>query len=210
MLSSSLLTNALKEFPCAFSEVAWAELRFEDRNYQSSTMHLNPGYSDVELASFKQWLGGINYDAGYGMQHLYGEIFCNNDKWYLRYEYDGTEAWERFRLPRPQHPRMCNVYAELPVPQQQITWAQITFNSEPRAPTKEQNQFFDLKPGHSDEELAAWVTALKALEYDVDDPVHQHLSGTICTDEHWYQHEKHPHAHEAWILHSRPDYVERK
>ncbi len=36
----------------------------------------------------------IDYDDGYGSQHLYGLVLFDDGTWLSRYEYDGNESWE--------------------------------------------------------------------------------------------------------------------
>lgn len=45
----------------------------------------------------------FDYDAGYGVQELYGVIYCkdsnNNPVWLTREEYDGSEWWDINTIP---------------------------------------------------------------------------------------------------------------
>lgn len=45
----------------------------------------------------------FDYDAGYGVQELYGTIYCkdsnNNPVWLTREEYDGSEWWKINTIP---------------------------------------------------------------------------------------------------------------
>lgn len=45
----------------------------------------------------------FDYDAGYGVQELYGTIYCkdsnNNPVWLTREEYDGSEWWRINTIP---------------------------------------------------------------------------------------------------------------
>lgn len=45
----------------------------------------------------------FDYDAGYGVQELYGTVYCkdsnNNPAWLTREEYDGSEWWKINTIP---------------------------------------------------------------------------------------------------------------
>jgi len=53
---------------------------------------LKVGYTTEELEYFLDKLD-FNYDAGYGIQNLYGIVWLSDNKWLERYEYDGSERW---------------------------------------------------------------------------------------------------------------------
>ena len=44
-------------------------------------------------------LGVLNYDSGYGMQHLFGTIVLRDGSWLAREEYDGSEWWRHMKKP---------------------------------------------------------------------------------------------------------------
>lgn len=47
----------------------------------------------------------VNYNSGYGSQHLFGTIWYEDGTWSDRGEYDGSEWWEHREcppLPQPQ------------------------------------------------------------------------------------------------------------
>jgi hypothetical protein len=41
----------------------------------------------------------LEYDSGYGVQHLTGTVLLNNGTWLTRDEYDGSEWWELHKVP---------------------------------------------------------------------------------------------------------------
>ena len=52
-----------------------------------------------DVAEFIESLD-FNYDAGYGGQELYGNVWLTDNKsWLERGEYDGAEWWELKKLP---------------------------------------------------------------------------------------------------------------
>lgn len=59
---------------------------------------LRPLYSDEEYTNFLNLLD-IEYDSGFGTQHLFGVIYCEDGVWMQRNEYDGSEWWEIYSYP---------------------------------------------------------------------------------------------------------------
>lgn len=59
---------------------------------------LPPNYTKKQLNKFLKSID-FEYDAGYGSQQLFGEIFCKNGIWFERGEYDGSEWWEEHKYP---------------------------------------------------------------------------------------------------------------
>lgn len=59
---------------------------------------LNPGYTEEEYEIFLKSIDQ-EYDDGYGSQELFGTIFCENNIWFDRYEYDGSENWIEYQYP---------------------------------------------------------------------------------------------------------------
>lgn len=55
-------------------------------------------YTPAEYDAFLQSLD-FGYDAGFGLQELFGIIWYTDGTWSSRYEYDGSEEWERRRVP---------------------------------------------------------------------------------------------------------------
>jgi hypothetical protein len=54
--------------------------------------------------AFLNAIANIDYNEGYGIQELYGVIYCVNKTtrepvWLERGEYDGMEWWDVFRIP---------------------------------------------------------------------------------------------------------------
>jgi hypothetical protein len=60
---------------------------------------LTVGYSEEEKRAFFNALN-FEYDAGYGSQNLYGNVWLKDGTWLERGEYDGSEWWEYKECPR--------------------------------------------------------------------------------------------------------------
>jgi hypothetical protein len=58
--------------------------------YENYDLHLN--HTTDELESYLNSLN-LEYDSGYGTQHVYGTIWLENGSWLERSEYDGSEHW---------------------------------------------------------------------------------------------------------------------
>lgn len=54
--------------------------------------NLREGFTDEEYTKFIEDLD-VEYDDGYGTQHLFGKIWFVDGSWSDRYEYDGSECW---------------------------------------------------------------------------------------------------------------------
>lgn len=92
--------NAKKEFleaTLAFSVIC-AQIRIEHRYDDNTVFTLNQDYTEEELNEFLNNLD-FEYDNGYGIQHLFGTIWCKNNIWFRRHEYDGAECWEYHKYP---------------------------------------------------------------------------------------------------------------
>jgi hypothetical protein len=59
---------------------------------------LMPDYSEEEYKEFLQNMN-FEYDGGYGGQEVFGIICCEDDIWFDRGEYDGSEWWEKHQYP---------------------------------------------------------------------------------------------------------------
>lgn len=95
--------NAREEFlktTSAFEvEVICAQIRLEHTYDNNTVFTLNLGYTDEELTEFLDNLN-FDYDSGYGRQYLFGTIWCKNNTWFSRSEYDGSEGWEYHEYPK--------------------------------------------------------------------------------------------------------------
>ena len=60
---------------------------------------LKKGHTKKDLDKFLTELDFI-YDGGFGGQELFGIIWCKNGVWFDRYEYDGSECWDRHKYPK--------------------------------------------------------------------------------------------------------------
>ena len=63
-----------------------------------TTFNLKPGYTPEEYDLFINNLD-FDYDDGFGSQHLFGTIWCDNGVWFDRHEYDGSEYWDFHKYP---------------------------------------------------------------------------------------------------------------
>ena len=96
--------NAKKEFlyktTSAYEvEVICAQIRIENRYNDNTVFTLNLNYTEEELEEFLNNLD-FEYDDGYGIQHLFGTIWCKNNTWFDRVEYDGSECWKYNEYPK--------------------------------------------------------------------------------------------------------------
>lgn len=62
------------------------------------SFQLKPLYSKEDYENFLKFLDR-EYNSGYGGQELYGIIFCEDNVWMERGEYDGSEWWEIHQYP---------------------------------------------------------------------------------------------------------------
>lgn len=62
-------------------------------------------YTNEQYDKFIESLD-FEYDAGYGGQELYGNVWFENGTWLERGEYDGSEWWEHKVI--PEIPKECN------------------------------------------------------------------------------------------------------
>ena len=80
-------------------EDSWLD---DEVDYERHHIALLPlDYTEEEYQQFLSDLD-FNYDSGYGCQEVFGTIWCNNNTWFSRAEYDGSEWWR------------LNAYPEIP------------------------------------------------------------------------------------------------
>ena len=95
--------NAREEFLKKIStfevEVVCAQIRLEHRYDDYTVYTLNIDYTEEELTEFLNNLN-FEYDSGFGRQYLFGTIWCKNNIWFSRSEYDGSECWEYHEYPK--------------------------------------------------------------------------------------------------------------
>ena len=60
--------------------------------------NLKVGYSEKDYNDFLKQLD-FEYDAGFGVQELFGTLWHEDGTWHNRVEYDGSEWWEHHQLP---------------------------------------------------------------------------------------------------------------
>ena len=97
-----MLTNAKKELLDLLrgkSKVKCAEIKHERVYYASDELKeqtklssLPVGYTQEQWDKFMDSLD-FNYNAGWGLQELYGLIWLEDGRWCDRGEYDGSEWW---------------------------------------------------------------------------------------------------------------------
>lgn len=78
----------LEDLPPLSELFAGAQVRY-DPDWEHTDWKI---FTASQYQEFKDWMS-FNYDAGYGSQHLFGFILLNNDTWFERHEYDGSERW---------------------------------------------------------------------------------------------------------------------
>lgn len=71
------------------------------------TYSLRVGYTQKEYDRFVDSLD-FEYDAGYGGQELFGNIWMEDGSWFERAEYDGSEWWTYKSTPRIPNELMKN------------------------------------------------------------------------------------------------------
>lgn len=80
--------------------VAFAKIQYgNDYDGDRSVIELRSNRTEQDELSFLETLASINYDDGYGSQELFGTIVLKDSTWLERGEYDGSEWWERRKLP---------------------------------------------------------------------------------------------------------------
>lgn len=105
--------NAKKEFCDVIkrqsAKVKCAEIR--DKDYGEHSVHyvLKVNYSQEDFEKFLNELD-FDYDNGFGGQELYGTIWLEDNTWFSRGEYDGSEWWEHNVL--PEIPMECQVNSD--------------------------------------------------------------------------------------------------
>lgn len=86
-----------KEF---VKSIAFAKIAYSDDYGETSTsIELHSNRTEQDERKFLETLAAIDYNEGYGSQELFGTIVFKNNTWLERAEYDGSEWWERRKLP---------------------------------------------------------------------------------------------------------------
>ena len=96
------MTNCYNEFIEHTSKkgvVICAEITHGDEYANNQKTHsLRLGHGHDEYEDFLKSLD-FDYDAGYGVQELFGTIWYEDGTWSSRGEYDGSEWWEYNKCP---------------------------------------------------------------------------------------------------------------
>ena len=81
------------------NNVSFAKVQYShyDDNLIIAELHSNRTENDE--IKFLETLDSINYDDGYGIQELFGNIVFKDGTWLERREYDGSEWWAHCKLP---------------------------------------------------------------------------------------------------------------
>jgi hypothetical protein len=61
-------------------------------------------FKENQYKEFKTFMESVNYDAGYGSQEFFGFVLLNNNSWFERHEYDGSECWVLKKRPELTKP----------------------------------------------------------------------------------------------------------
>jgi len=94
------MINAKQEFLNATSgdKVIAADLSFGNWD-DVRTFILYRNYTQEEYDKLLAFLD-VEYDNGYGSQNLHGTIWCADEVWIERGEYDGSEWYVRLQYPK--------------------------------------------------------------------------------------------------------------
>lgn len=88
------LDGKLERIICAtISNYVWGWGEEEKTN-----IDLLLGYTPEDLDLFLKSLD-FEYDNGFGLQEVDGTIWLSDGTWMRRWEYDGSEGWERMMCP---------------------------------------------------------------------------------------------------------------
>lgn len=93
-------SKVAKEF---VKSIAFAKIYYNDYDEQDISIELRSNRTEQDELSFLEALASINYDNGYGGQELFGTIVFKDNTWLERGEYDGSEWWERHKLPTEEY-----------------------------------------------------------------------------------------------------------
>jgi len=80
-------------------KVIAADINFGyDYGDNNDKFKLKPLYTNEEYKKFMKFMDR-EYDKGYGSQNLHGIIYCEDNIWIDRGEYDGSEWWNVNKYP---------------------------------------------------------------------------------------------------------------
>lgn len=104
------LAQKKKSLACAVIEIdedraEWGTPWFQDPIFPrkgKTILELKIGYSDEEFECFLKKLD-FDYDDGFGIQVVFGILWCTDESWFERFSYDGSEHWELKE--RPEIPK---------------------------------------------------------------------------------------------------------
>tara|TARA_R100000951_G_scaffold116144_1_gene126707 strand:- start:345 stop:638 length:294 start_codon:yes stop_codon:yes gene_type:complete len=91
------MNNAKKEFEEFFSNRS--EIKCAEIQVRGVKADLKVGHDEEDYNNFLNLLD-VKYDSGYGGQELYGIVWFEDGTWAQRGEYDGSEWWEHYEVPK--------------------------------------------------------------------------------------------------------------
>lgn len=86
--------NTTKDVTVIAASIEKLSYFHDDKNFYKLKLLYNQKDYNIFLKSLD-----FEYDDGYGSQNLSGIIFCENNIWFERGEYDGSEWWEKHKYP---------------------------------------------------------------------------------------------------------------
>ena len=101
---SKPIDDFLHDIKFAFIEhitYGW-KLDEEDKDDEIVKLFLPSKRTSEDEFKFITELDKIDYDNGYGIQELFGVVVFNDGTWLNRWEYDGSEGWQRNSIPKEE------------------------------------------------------------------------------------------------------------
>jgi len=92
------MVNAKNEFLAIVRDKAVKCVEIS-RYSQERESILKVGHTKEDYQAFLDTLD-FEYDAGYGLQEVFGTIWFVDGTWMTRWEYDGSEGWEYHTVPQ--------------------------------------------------------------------------------------------------------------
>lgn len=80
------------------------KLDTDSDNLEERPIVLKQNHTEQDYQEFLSKLD-FDYDAGYGLQEIFGSVLLDNQTWLERGEYDGSEWWNIHRY--PEIPKEC-------------------------------------------------------------------------------------------------------
>lgn len=82
----------------------WKDVGFDENELDDldAIAFLRSKRDQEDEEAFYNALKAIEYYPGYGLQELYGVVVYTDGTWLSRWEYDGSEGWEKNSLPQEE------------------------------------------------------------------------------------------------------------